>query len=68
MKYLIKKWFMEKKKIMALLLVFIEVMVIVCIFGILFKVDHMTNQMEKMNDNLDKLNKELVLTNQFLYN
>ena len=51
MKYLIKKWFMEKKKIMALLLVFIEVMVIVCIFGILFKVDHMTKQMEKMNDN-----------------
>ena len=68
MKYLIKKWFMEKKKIMALLLVFIEVMVIVCIFGIFFKVDHMTKQMEKMNDNLDKLNKELVLTNQFLYN
>ena len=68
MKYLIKKWFMEKKKIMALLLVFIEVMVIVCIFGILFKVDHVTKQMEKMNDNLDKLNKELVLTNQFLYN
>ena len=68
MKYLIKKWFMEKKKIMALLLVFIEVMVIVCIFGILFKVDQMTKQMEKMNDNLGKLNKELVLTNQFLYN
>lgn len=59
---------MEKKKIMALLLVFIEVMVIVCIFGILFKVGHMTKQMEKMNDNLGKLNKELVLTNQFLYN
>ena len=68
MKYLIKKWFMEKKKIMALLLVFIEVIVIVCIFGILFKVDHMTKHMEKMNDNLGKLNKELVLTNQFLYN
>ena len=68
MKYLFKKWFMEKKKIMALLLVFIEVIVIVCIFGILFKVDHMAKQMEKMNDNLGKLNKELVLTNQFLYN
>ena len=68
MKYLIKKWFMEKKKIMALLLVFIEVIVIVCIFCILFKVVHMTKQMEKMNDNLGQLNKELVLTNQFLYN
>lgn len=58
----------NKRKLMAFLLVFVEVMVIVCIFGILFKVDQMTNQIGKMNDNLDKLNKEVVLTNKYLYN